>query len=142
MKEGVGGAERAWFGVPFGLVRSDSFGSCGICRVVAEVLTDKFLVFLNFLLGESARLSADKVPNGLAGELAVSGVLVVAIELVLKDLNDVMGSKDVADSGEELGDGSVRAESIVETVVVGEDSADSKVEAESLRSSCDEILEF
>ena len=61
---------------------------------------------------------------------------------MLKDLNVVIGSMDVADSGEELGEGSVRAESIVETVVVGEESADVKVEAESLRNSCDEILEF
>ena len=69
-------------------------------------------------------------------------LLVVAIELVLKDLKDAMGSIDVADSGEELGDGSVRAESIVEIVVVGEDSMDSKTEAESLPNDCDEILEL
>lgn len=69
-------------------------------------------------------------------------MLVSASEVVLKDLNDVMGSRDVADSGEELGEGSVRAEPMVETVVVGEDSADSNVDAESLRNSCDEILEF
>lgn len=62
-------------------------------------------------------------------------LLVVAIELVLKDLKDAMGSMDVVDSGEELGDGSVRAESMVEIVVVGEDSADSKVEAESVRNN-------
>lgn len=69
-------------------------------------------------------------------------MLGVAIELVLKDLKDAIGSMDVADSGEELGDGSVRAESMVEIVVVGEDSADSKVEAESVRNSCDEMLEL
>lgn len=138
-KEGVGGAEKAWFEDPSGFVRSDNLGSCGICRVVAVVLTDKFFVFLIFLLGESARYTPGRFPNGLAGEPALSGVLIVAIDVVLNDLNDGIGSRDVADSGEELGDGSVRAESIVETVVVGEDSA---VEAESLRKSCDEILEF
>ncbi len=67
---------------------------------------------------------------------------VVAIEFVLKDLKDAKGSMDVADSGEELGDGSERAESMVETVVVGEESADSKVEAESLRKNWDEMLEL
>ena len=122
-------------------VRRDSFGSCGIGRVEAVVLTERFFVFLIFLFGESARLRPGSVENGLAGELALSGVLVVASELVLKDLKDDMGSIDIADSGEELGDGSV-AESMVETVVVGEDSADSNVEAESLRDSCDEILEL
>lgn len=39
---------------------------------------------------------------------------------------------DSGDSGDELGEGSVREESIVETVVVGEESVDSKVDAESL----------
>lgn len=127
---------------PFWLRRRDSFGSCGTCLVDAEVLTDKFLVFLSFLFGESARFSPVKFPNELAGELAVSDVLVVTTEVVLKDLNDVMGSSDVADSGDELGDGSVRAESMVETVVVGEDSTDSKVDTESRRNRGDETLEF
>lgn len=99
-------------------------------------------MFLIFLFGESARLSPGKVPNGLAGELALSSMLVVVMELVLRDLKEVIGSREVADSGEELGDGSVRAESMVETVVVGEDSADSKVDAESLRNICEEKLEF
>lgn len=143
MKEGVGGAEKARFEEPFGFGfgRRDSFGSCGICFVDAEVLTERFFVFLSLLLGEWARFSPFKLPNGLPGELAVSSVLVVATELVLKDLNEVMGSNDVADSGDELGDGSVRAESMVETVVVGEDSTDSNVEAESLRNRGDEMLE-
>ena len=52
------------------------------------------------------------------------------------------GSIDVGDSGEELGEGSVSAESNVDTVVVGDDSTDSKVEAESRRNSWDETLEF
>lgn len=104
-------------------------------RVEAVVFTDRFFMFLIFLLGESARLSPGNVEKGLAGELAESGVVVVAIELVLKDLKDDIGNKEVADSGEEPGDGSVMAESMVEIVVVGEDSADSKVEVESLRNS-------
>lgn len=106
------------------------------------MLTDRFFMFRNLLLGESARLNPFIFPKGLAGEFADSGVVVVAIDDVLKDLKDVMGSNDVADSGDELGDGSVRAESMVETVVVGDDSTDSKVDAESLRNSGDEMLEF
>lgn len=41
------------------------------------------------------------------------------------ELKDARGNKDVGDSGEELGDGSVRVESTVEIVVVGDDSAES-----------------
>ena len=59
----------------------------------------------------------------------------------LSDLNVVRslerGSMVVGDSGEELGEGSVR-ESIVEIVVVGEESVDSKVDVESLRSMGEE----
>lgn len=69
-------------------------------------------------------------------------VPVSAMDVVLRDLNDAMGNIDVMDSGDELGDGSVSAESIVEHVVVGDDSADSNVEAESRRNNCDEMLEF
>lgn len=111
-------------------------------RVEAVVFTDRFFMFLIFLLGESTRFKPGNVEKGLAGELAESGVVAVAIELVLNDLNDDIGNKDVADCGEEPGEGSVMAESMVETVVVGEDSTDSKVEAESLRNSWDEIPEF
>lgn len=48
----------------------------------------------------------------------------------------------MGDSGDELGEGSVRAESTVEIVVVGDDSADSKVEAESRRMIGDEKCEL
>lgn len=59
----------------------------------------------------------------------------------LSDLNEVRnlesGRVDVGDSGEELGEGSVR-ESMVEIVVVGEESVDSKVDVESLRKTGEE----
>ena len=100
------------------------------------MFTERFFIFRIFLLGESALWTPGKAGNGLAGESLGPRLVVVAMELVLKDLKDAIGNIDVADSGEELGEGSVRAESsMVDTVVVGEDSADSKVEAESLRSS-------
>ena len=43
-------------------------------------------------------------------------------------------NNEVGDSGGELGEGSVREDSMVEMVVVGEDSTDSNVDAESRRS--------
>ena len=45
------------------------------------------------------------------------------------------GSIELGDSGEELGEGSVREDSMVEIVVVGDDSTDSKVDAESRRTA-------
>lgn len=56
--------------------------------------------------------------------------------------NDDSGSTDVGDSGDELGEGSVMVESNVDIVVVGDDSADSKVEAESRRNVGDEKCEL
>lgn len=58
----------------------------------------------------------------------------VGIEFVLKLLNDLKGEEDSGVSGGERGEGSVREDSAVDMVVVGEDSVDSKVEAESRRS--------
>ena len=49
----------------------------------------------------------------------------------------VIGGMEDGDSGDELGDGSVR-ESMVETVVVGEESVDSNVDVESLRNTGEE----
>lgn len=48
----------------------------------------------------------------------------------------------MGDSGDELGEGSVSAESSVEIVVVGDESADSKVDAESRRMMGDEKCEL
>lgn len=48
----------------------------------------------------------------------------------------------MGDSGDELGEGSVSAESTVEMVVVGDESADSKVDAESRRIMGDEKCEL
>lgn len=53
--------------------------------------------------------------------------------LVPKDGPNVAnGATDDGDSGEEPGEGSVSDESMVEIVVVGEESVDSYVDAESL----------
>ena len=61
---------------------------------------------------------------------------------VPKGFKDDKGSNDVGDSGAELGEGSVSEESTVDIVVVGDDSADSKVEAESRRKIGDEKCEL
>lgn len=58
----------------------------------------------------------------------------LGIEFVLRLLNDVRGEEESGVSGGERGEGSVRDDSTVEMVVVGEDSVDSKVEVESRRS--------
>lgn len=54
-------------------------------------------------------------------------------EFVLRFLNDVRGEEESGVSGGERGEGSVREDSTVDIVVVGEDSVDSKVEVESRR---------
>lgn len=66
----------------------------------------------------------------------------VVSRLVRNDFSDDSGNCEVGDSGDELGEGSVRAESRVDMVVVGDDSADSKVEAESRRIRGDEKCEL
>ena len=58
----------------------------------------------------------------------------LGIEFVLRLLNDVRGEEESGVSGGERGEGSVREDSTVDIVVVGEDSVDSKVEVESRRS--------
>ncbi len=55
-------------------------------------------------------------------------------EFVLKVLNDVRGEEESGVSGGERGEGSVREDSTVDMVVVGEDSVDSKVEVEPRRN--------
>ncbi len=49
-------------------------------------------------------------------------------------MNDVRGEEESGVSGGERGEGSVREDSTVDMVVVGEDSVDSKVEVESRRN--------
>lgn len=65
----------------------------------------------------------------------------VALVLMPNGFDD-NGSDEVGDSGEELGDGSVSDESNVEIVVVGDESADSNVDAESRRRIGEEKCEL
>ena len=111
-------------------------------RVEAEVFTERFFMLRIFLLGESARVSPERVGNGVDACSPDCMLSCANNEPVLEDLMEEPGSIDTGDSGEELGEGSLSAESRVDTVVVGDDSTDSKVEVESRRNSWDEMLEF
>lgn len=107
-------------------------------RLEADVLTDKFFMFRIFLFGESPLFRPGRLANAEEARCKDSGA---PVPVCLSDLKDVLklesGSIEVGDSGDELGDGSVR-ESMVEIVVVGEESVDSKVEVESLRNTGEE----
>lgn len=113
-------------------------GSKFACRVDADVLTIRFFVLRIFLFGESARFRPGKVPAGIEKRSFWSVIFHIALALIPKGFNFESGNKDVGDSGDELGEGSVSEESNVEIVVVGEESADSKVETESRRKIGDE----
>ena len=95
-------------------------------------------MFRIFLFGESPLFRPGKLAKAEDGRCDSSDM---SVPNCLSDLNDVRslerGSVDVGDSGEELGEGSVR-ESMVEIVVVGEESVDSKVDVESLRNTGEE----
>lgn len=91
-----------------------------------KVFTERFFVFRGFLFGESERLKPGRFGDGLEGKPArnmlSSSELGVA---TFEELREDIGSREVGESGDELGDDSVRVESTVEMVVVGEDSVDS-----------------
>lgn len=123
--------------VPGWNVREESWCDA---RLEADVLTDRFFIFRIFLFGESPLFRPGRLANAEEARCKGSGAA-VPVPVCLSDLKDVLklesGSIEVGESGDELGDGSVR-ESMVEIVVVGEESVDSKVEVESLRNTGDE----
>lgn len=108
-------------------------------RLEAEVLTDRFFMLRIFLFGESPRLSPGRLAKAVEGRLAWSIPCIpdcFAVPNVGANLE--RGAADCGDSGDELGEGSVSEESMVEMVVVGEESVDSNVDAESLLNICEE----
>ena len=126
--EGEAGAEKAWFGNDeiFSVVASLGNDETKVGLFAPEVLTERFLVLRGFLFGESERLNPSRLGDGVEGRLgrymvssSVTGVF------TLEERGDALGSRELGDSGEELGDGSVREESTVDMVVVGEESVDS-----------------
>ena len=106
------------------------------CLFGADVFNDRFFVFRIFLFGGSVRLKLEMLGCGLdmAFPESISPPSPVG-DVVLEESYGERGSIEFGDSGEELGDGSVRDESTVEMVVVGDESVDSvlKVEAEFRR---------
>ena len=137
MNDGVGGAEDGWPSAGAWDVESASLGSKFAWRVDADVLTNKFLVLRIFLFGESARLRPGSVPIEM--ENFCSAIVFRAARVFTpKGFNAESGRSEVGDSGDELGEGSVSEESTVEIVVVGDESADSKVDTESRRKMGDE----
>ena len=91
-------------------------------------MTDKFFILRIFLFGESPRLIVPKAGKadveGRGGSIAFNPFGIAVIDLD-------RGAMEFGDSGDELGEGSVRAVSMVEMVVVGDDSTESKVAVES-----------
>ena len=130
INDGEGGAEEAWLWLCEVLDVSEEArrGKEELVDVLLapRVLTDRFFVFRGFLFGESDRLNPGRLGDELVGKPAryiLSSPNLGAPSF--DELRDVTGSRLFGDSGDELGDGSVRVESTVDIVVVGEDSVDS-----------------
>lgn len=126
--EGEAGADKAW---PCEVLDVSKLARRGSeepmdGRFAPKVFTDRFFVFRGFLFGESERLNPGRLGDGLEGKLdrnmLSSSELGVA---TLEELREDIGSREVGESGDELGDDSVSVESTVDMVVVGEDSVDS-----------------
>ena len=93
----------------------------GILVLMPVVLMERFLVFRGLLFGDSVLCPNVDDSGVLFGE----SILVSLAGDVLMAVKFASGSDEAGDSGDELGDGSVKVESTVEIVVVGEDSVDS-----------------
>ena len=107
---------------------------------------DKFLVFLGFLFGEPGRSFLGDVEDGGIDKRSGES-MEEACELdvkLLKVLRAESGGKELGDSGEELGEGSVNEESTVEIVVVGDDSVESvlRVFVDARRCSVEGFMEL
>lgn len=135
MKEGVVGAESGCDDSTAEAVEMANFGSCGPCLTDADMFRERFFMFRTFLPGDSGRLR----PGRFKSELGGGSITPCSGEwsLDLRDLKDESGVIETADSGDELGEGSVMdEESSVEIVVVGEESVDSELMVEVLSRCC------
>lgn len=88
-------------------------------------------MFRILLLGESPRFNVPKAGNAAAEGLGCSSLFDPS-DTAVTDLD--RGAVRFGDSGDELGEGSVSVVSIVEIVVVGDDSTDSDVTPDSFRN--------
>lgn len=134
MNAGVGGAENALVDVCGGF-EIPNFGSWRPVRFDADVFTDRFFMLRGFLFGESPRSAPGKIGNEVENwSLRSISAWLFGTEFVLRFLKDARDEEESGVSGGDLGEGSVREDSTVDIVVVGEDSVDSKVEVESRRN--------
>ena len=127
-KEGEAGAENAWPGnvLVFSVDARRGSEDDEEGRFAPMVFTERFFVFRGFLFGESERLKPGLFGDGLDAKfercMLSSSATGVAI---LEEVRYETGRKELGESGDELGEDSVRVESTVDMVVVGEDSVDS-----------------
>ena len=98
------------------------------------MFTERFFIFRIFFCGESDRSTPGSIGKEFENFSRFSIAPCMRTELVLGCLKDDFGDAESGDSGDELGEGSVREDAVVEMVVVGEDSLDSNVEVESRRN--------
>lgn len=135
MNEGDAGAEIGCEDSTTEAVEMASLGSCAPGLVVVDMFKERFFMFRIFLPGDSGRVRPGRGRSEPGGDSIplFSGNWLVN----LKDLKDVRGAIETADSGDELGEGSVTdEESSVEIVVVGDESVDSEFTVEVLSRCC------
>ena len=126
IRDGEAGAEKAWLWLYTVFAASEEArrGSEEVLPVL--VLTDRFFMFRGLLYGDSHRSEPEWRGEPLAGKPARYILSAPDFGWVnIEELNDEIGRRSPGDSGDELGEGSVRVESTVEIVVVGEDSVES-----------------
>ena len=135
INEGDAGAEIGCDDSTAEAVETPSLGSCAPDLVDVDMFKERFFMFRTFLPGDSGRVrpgrgrsepGGDSIPP-FSGDWPVDR----------KDRKDERGGIETADSGDELGEGSVTdEESNVEMVVVGEESVDSELTVEVLSRCC------
>ena len=106
------------------------------------VLIERPLAFLGLLPGDSDRSSCGRVGDGFREEEFEGSSIMDRSRVGVTAFNvpkEVIGIKELGDSGEELGDGSVNDESTVEIVVVGDDSLDSECNVADEPRRCSEL---
>lgn len=135
MNEGDAGADIGCEDSTTEAVEMASVGSCAPGLADADIFNERFFMFRTFLPGDSGRARPGRVRTEPSG----GSIPPFSADwpLVLKDRKDVSGVIETADSGDELGDGSVTdEESRVEIVVVGDESVDSEFMVEVLSRCC------
>lgn len=135
INEGDAGAEIGCEDSTTEAVEMASLGSCAPGLVDVDMFRERFFMFRTFLPGDSGRVRPGRVRSELGGGSIPPFWGDWPVDL--KDRKDVGGVIETADSGDELGEGSVTdEESSVEIVVVGDESVDSEFTVEVLSRCC------